>query len=659
MNNELEQDMRNRIHLIALAALIGSAIWVKAATTYVWWEAEDATSTDLSTEGGYHYLSGNAQALLSGGQWLNGKKAKDGMYADYTVNVPSDGSYVLYVRKFWKHGMFKWRFDQAEWTLLGHDQKILDSVNIAPYVPACWVRLGKVELTAGEHPFRIELVHDSGYQFADNYGYDCFMLVDREIKPSGLNTPDTCEETVAPPEGKPQRELPSPDTNVPPEDEASFGKGIARTMALLESATPEYRTPVNILFYGQSIVGTGYPTSVVKKYLSEKYPNAKLTINNRAIGGYQAPKLQHTAFYDLYPEDPDLVIFHVYGGEKGGELEGIFENIRKYTTAEVLTWTHHVDCSNPAKALDSASAVRRELARKYEFEMADVRERWKRYLLKTGASARSLLRDAIHPNQQGGTLLGEMLLPHFKPQPVPEPRRNWVRTYGLDRPCTEVAYDKSAWKVENGGLVCKGGNSPLRLTFTGNRVEVEALPIDGATGTVRILLDGKPPSECPDTYAISRPSIVPKAWWPVIDRIYGENLQAETWTINYHDITPDGKSFTFDLSGSKTGADGSGQADIDFVSNSKRIRIDAHSPFHGVKKYLGKDLDPTFTATFKTYCMSRDTWKMPTQTKPGEVARSTVLHFWTSGKRTLEIVPDGDSVVGIRALIVHQPPLAP
>ena len=650
--------MPNRILPLALTTLLGIAATTHA-TTYVWWEAEDATSTDLSTQGGYHHLSGNARTLLSGGEWLNGKKTRSGMHADYEVAVPAASSYVLYVRKFWKHGMFKWRFGQQDWTLLGHDQKTLDSVGIAPYVPACWVRLGKVNLKAGKQPFRIELVRDSGYQFADNYGYDCFMLVDHEIKPAGLTKPDACAAAAPVVESGPARKLPSPDTNVPPEEESLFGRHIARTVSLLESATAEYRTPVNILFYGQSIVGTGYPTSVVKKHLAETYPHAKIRINNRAIGGCQAPKLQHTAFYDLYPEDPDLVIFHVYGGESRGELEGIHANIRKYTTAEVLTWTHHVDCNSSAKSLDSRSAVRRELAGKYGFELADVRERWKRYLVRTGASARSLLRDNIHPNGQGGTLLGEMLLPHFKVQPVPASRGKWVRTYALNTRHPVVSFSTATWKRSGDGLVCESGTSPLKLTFTGNRVELEALPLSGETGSARILLDGKPASQCPDTYAVSRPSIAPKGWWPVVDRIYGSDLVSETWTLSYRDITPDGKSFVFDLKGSKTAADGSGEVDTAFTSNSGRIRFDAHNPFRGVKKYLGKNLDPSFTATFKTYCMSKDTWKMPGRAKPGEVSRSTLLHFWTSGKHTLEIVPDGNGPIGIRSLIVHQPPLAP
>ena len=47
-----------------------------------------------------------------------------------------------------------------------------------------------------------------------------------------------------------------------------------------------------------------------------------------------------TAEADLYPFQPDLVIFHVYGSHK--KYEEIISQIRKQTTADILMATDHV-----------------------------------------------------------------------------------------------------------------------------------------------------------------------------------------------------------------------------------------------------------------------------------------------------------------------------
>ena len=133
------------------------------------------------------------------------------------------------------------------------------------------------------------------------------------------------------------------DLPLPPEDETFFGARIPRTMSLLESSRPERRTPVKILIYGQSITAQPGWGQIVRKELERRYPYAKLEIENRAIGGCTAPYLAPHAINDLYPFYPDLVIFQVYEGEHDGALERIFSNIRRRTTAEIITWTEHVD----------------------------------------------------------------------------------------------------------------------------------------------------------------------------------------------------------------------------------------------------------------------------------------------------------------------------
>lgn len=119
---------------------------------------------------------------------------------------------------------------------------------------------------------------------------------------------------------------------VPAIDDSNFGVGIGRTMTLLATSTPEHRHPVRILFYGQSITKQDWWIEVVND-LKKRFPNADLTVENRAIGGFSASVLIRPAEHDLYPFYPDLTIFHVYGEE--ADYESIIANLRRRTTSEI------------------------------------------------------------------------------------------------------------------------------------------------------------------------------------------------------------------------------------------------------------------------------------------------------------------------------------
>ena len=108
-----------------------------------------------------------------------------------------------------------------------------------------------------------------------------------------------------------------------PSPDASFwGSRIQRTMTLLSTSSEKSRNPVKILFYGQSITARSWWKDV-KADLEKRFPHAPLIIENRSIGGHTAPALVRNAVHDLYWFYPDLVVFHVYGGERTGELEQI------------------------------------------------------------------------------------------------------------------------------------------------------------------------------------------------------------------------------------------------------------------------------------------------------------------------------------------------
>ncbi len=189
---------------------------------------------------------------------------------------------------------------------------------------ATWTDLGYTTLTPGAHTLRIELLANSKYPFNKVYGFDCFALTNDGFMPQGISR-----------DGGPRRPH-------GPVDESAYGRNLPRTMSLLESSSPSWHPRISVLFYGQSIIANSAIDLELRKFLLSKFPNASLQIRKTAIGGYQAPILRKTAWQDLYSQNPDLIVFHDYGGETG-ELEEIYRNIKANTTAEVLTWTHHID----------------------------------------------------------------------------------------------------------------------------------------------------------------------------------------------------------------------------------------------------------------------------------------------------------------------------
>jgi hypothetical protein len=178
--------LARRLLCVCLACMLGSG--VAFAQDYVWWEGESPTRTNLRTPVDMRtpgHLNAEQQSKLSGGRWLCNGKTQDGKpaAASYRVRVPSSGAWSLYVRKFWKHGPFRWRFDSGEWRECGRDIALLDSTYIQEHWGANWVALGKVELAKGTRKFELEFLDGKVGCI------DCFVLVDGPFQPRGLLKP--------------------------------------------------------------------------------------------------------------------------------------------------------------------------------------------------------------------------------------------------------------------------------------------------------------------------------------------------------------------------------------------------------------------------------------------------------------------------------------
>ena len=457
----------------------------------------------------------------------------------------------------------------------------------------------------------------------------------------------------------------------PPADAAALGVGVQRTMTLLATSTPQRRNRVRVLFYGQSITEQAWSKQVADD-LRRRFPHADLEIENRAIGGFASQLLVRPAEHDLYPFYPDLLVFHVYGGNN--EYEQIIRGVRSRTTAEVLMQTDHVAAGGawetPAKWPPDPAEQQRDgglwwdsvmnnhllpgVAKKYGCGLVDVRAGWLDYLKANKLEPQALLKDGVHLNDHGDHVMAQLVGRHLvhRPDLGDDGWRGLVKTYEVGRDVKWV-------------------DGKLNLEFDGNRVDVIAASQPGVAGdgkprpapAAAVTIDGKRPSEFPGAYRISRPS--PGPWSPLflarVDR--GDAPpQVEDWTLTVKSyapepggakiaFAPDGAAWAFELAGSVTGPDGGGRDDELFVSKSGRVKIDPAAWFRNGDPPAG------YEVKWQVLPMFVDRYEAPRVEDPSREYATTLVQGIPNGKHTLELTAEGGGDPPIRAVRVYRPPV--
>ena len=183
--------MQIRTWLLVTIALCGwSSVQPQPASNdivWVWWEGEKPAATNFPLRNPFEPANPQEASVLSEGNWIgvDGDYGGETKFLEYEVRVPQTAEYYFFARKFWKHGPFRWRFDNGEWQTCPREVGLLDQAPIRQFVEANWVSLGKVRLTAGTHRLRIELLQNGGAA-----SFDAFLLTNRYIVPRGKLKPN-------------------------------------------------------------------------------------------------------------------------------------------------------------------------------------------------------------------------------------------------------------------------------------------------------------------------------------------------------------------------------------------------------------------------------------------------------------------------------------
>lgn len=201
---------------------------------------------------------------------------------------------------------------------------------------------------------------------------------------------------------------------------------IRRTMTMLGASTPEEPYTMRILVYGQSISEQNWHLSV-RDNLIARFPDADIVWDNRARGGCASECLIDFVDDDVYPFNPDLVIFHVYGSHT--EYENIINAMRNHVNpsgakTEVLIWNDHYNGSDAWADTMSYMYVP-GFASTYKCGFIDVRHPWIDYIVANYPECYPdcppeyppdyypCTIDGIHLDDEGNALLASLIIPYL------------------------------------------------------------------------------------------------------------------------------------------------------------------------------------------------------------------------------------------------------
>jgi hypothetical protein len=416
---------------------------------------------------------------------------------------------------------------------------------------------------------------------------------------------------------------------------ATDGQNLALTLHKLEHGFDPPR-PFLIWALGSSytnMLGSGEPwlEAIPKQFPQAPPIRYEKMVGNSCPWQYLRGWARHLAI----PDQPDLVITYTNG--KPADLEKLIVELRTHTTADIIVPSlHWRERDQPLwgqseNATDQDIAAVREVCRKYDVEFVENRRDWAEYLTANNLPITALLKDAVHQSNYGAQIINTNILAHVR---KPE----------------KFSYDPAA--RERRIQPVKGDDGSFEAAFTGNRIDLIGKK-SPAGGTFRVLIDGKPADQ---TAAFLMSYVQPdknnaaegKGANPRDQSPHGITLGTgvipQSWTLV---MTSD--SGDFELTGSRTGPDGRGNAFQPFTSTSGQILIEPD---------LWRRAERNRTGDRFSFAVHRSVLEdVSFQGEPGARFSVRVAQVLANTAHTLKLVPITPGEAVIDALDVFEPPM--
>lgn len=169
--------------------LILLSLPLAATEAWVWIEGEAAISSNFKPHN--WYSDQVKQDLLSDGKWLTTFDGPANATASWTVELPSDGLWTLWLRANPIQAGLDWRLDAGAWQTVAVDQA-QDSLNLAsdgkPDLRfVAWMKCGSAEVKAGQHLLEVRTTATLNH----HAGIDALLFTSKPFVPNGKTKPGT------------------------------------------------------------------------------------------------------------------------------------------------------------------------------------------------------------------------------------------------------------------------------------------------------------------------------------------------------------------------------------------------------------------------------------------------------------------------------------
>lgn len=371
---------------------------------------------------------------------------------------------------------------------------------------------------------------------------------------------------------------------------------LQRFLALATQPTGN-EPPIRVLFYGQSIVDQWW--SRFAQAVRARYPTRPWIFENRSLGGHTARFLLKTAEADVYPFQPDLLVFHDYEepGSRYASYGEFVDRVRQRTCADILMVGNHVAAWDDLEETTKTNGLPVELwpegaavnyaylpaiAQRVGACWADVRTPWREYLSHHRLASMALRVDGVHLNDAGLEFMTRLLARYVEPRVFVPP----VLPYTNERV----------------SRVSLPGRSEIEVL--GNRLLLAARA-SGGPARVRCWVDHQLPSSRRELFVHDRASPWEAMYFPALLKIASVTLPvAEHWTLTVTQILGP-RALAFQVVGSITGEDGEGRSDQEFTSRSGRVRI-LSPDWYWEAPGFGGEVQPGFQVQWTTRFLGAD-----------------------------------------------------
>ena len=369
------------------------------------------------------------------------------------------------------------------------------------------------------------------------------------------------------------------------------GKYLAASIAKLEGKMGIPGKPFVIWGVGSSWTNGLEDLEPVRQAILSRFPNAPEIVYRKHVGsGSPYDYIRGWVHTHVLAEQPDLIISYTNGTVEALEL--MLRDIRQHSTADIIIPSlHFFENENgrltPEVVNQPIFDQIKEVCEKYNAQFVDNRRAMAHWLSANNKQVTDLLSDVVHQNNIGRLLTCENISQQFVRHPSPafdpgksEEKISLVESFRKQDPRMTFS---DGWTLVGEKFVAKKAGSSIKMTFTGNRIDLTGERKAGG-GNLEVLVDGKPAREAaafnisfvsPAITNISHMGFYPR--WsngsgdtgPHGVWLGATNIVPQQWTIRMTD-----DEGNYELAGSVTGKDGVGNNTRMFTGKSGQIIID-------------------------------------------------------------------------------------